>query len=818
MSGLRRIISNTLISLFGQLVTWSSTLMLTIAYGRFLGDIKFGELTLATTLVALVGVPVENGFNQQLIRDIAEDAEKTHKYLWNALFLKTAFWICLYVIILFIAWALGYSEEQRNLVAICGLTLFSGSIVTTFAAIHYAFERTLFPAVGLMLEKGLSACVGFIMLKQGATVQTMALILLGGSVIDVLWVAFWVFRLNGLHFALEKATIRKLMHTGIPFMIYGAVGVIYYRIDTVLLSLMASTAVVGWYGAAYRLFDTLLFIPSIILNAVMYPVFSKLSGKSQETLKLAIEKCMSFLFICSFPIATIMIGAAPNIIGFLYHRTDFANASPVLQALAPGLVFLYLNTLFCAILVTTKKEKKIPGMATAALVFNLGLNLLLIPIYQQIGAAVVTSLTELLLLCIALWLMPKHLLPGKGSLMVGLKALIAALVMALVIFFLQTFSVLVILPAALAIYGGALLLLRAIPREDMQTLYKAIKHKNKKTSTETLTPGVVDGDIHTQASESLPSALAEAPLPETTREEDEITERLPAVYRAIKYNGRGTSAETLARIIDQNNYTQIPKRLLAILAEAPLPEITIEGDEPTEHLYVVLTESPLPEITRKGDEAAEPLYVVLAESPLPEATGEEDESTEPLYVVLAESPLPETTREEDESAEPLAEAELPETIREEDESTEPLYVVLAESPLPETTREEDESAEPLAESPLPETIREEDESTEHLLAVLVESPLPETIREEDESTEHLLAVLVESPLPETIREEDESTERLLAVLVESPLPETIREEDESTERLLAVLAEAPLPETIREEDESTKRLLVVSRRKKQNRL
>lgn len=727
MSGLRRIIGNTAISLFGQLVTWSSTFMLTIAYGRFLGDVKFGELTLATTLVALVGVPVENGFNQQLIRDVAEDAEKTHKYLWNALFLKTAFWIGLYVLVLFVAWALGYSEEQRNLVAICGISLYTGSVVTTFAAIHYAFERTLFPAVGMMLEKGLSACVGFILLKQGATVQTMALVLLGGSVTDALWVAFWVFRLNGLHITLEKATIRKLIRTGIPFMIYGAVGVIYYRIDTVLLSLITTTAVVGWYGAAYRLFDTLLFIPSIILNAVMYPVFAKLSGKSQEKLRRAIEKCTSFLFLCSFPIATIMIGAAPNIIGFFYHRAEFANSSPVLQILAPGLVFLYLNTLFSAIIVTTKKEKKIPGMALAALVFNLGLNLVLIPLYQHVAAALVTSLTELLLLCIALRLMPRHLLPGKSSLIVGLKALVAVFLMALVIFFLHTFSILVIVPASLTAYGSTIILLRAIPHEDIQALYSAVKRKGKGLSTETVADNVNE-DIHTPSSEGLPAALTEAALPKTTKEEDEITERLPAIYRAIKYKGRGTSTETLARIIDkENTYTQITERLIAILVESPKPEMVKEDEVPTEPVYVVLAEPPRPEKTKGGEGPGENLQTALAEPSRLEPAKEDEKPRESLHVVLAESLLSEE-------------------MKEDEESTENLYVVLAEPPCPEKTKEKEEPAE-------------------NLHIVLVESPPLETTKEEEEPTENLRAVQAKSRLSEKTKEDDESTERLLVASV-----------------------------------------------------
>ncbi len=533
MNRIRRVINNTLISLFGQFVTWTSTLLLTIAYGRFLGDVKFGELYFAITFVLLVGFPLEVGFNQQLTRDVAEDPEKAQAYLWNTLLIKAMLWLLLYGVILLLAWALGYSLEQRSLVAICGITLMSLSIANTFAALHYAFERTLFPAVGMILEKGLSACVGFILLKHGATVQTMAFVLLGGSLINATWQALWFFRLVGWHVVISKVIIRKLVHGSIPFTVYGVLGVIYSRIDIVLLSLMTSAAVIGWYGAAYRLYDTLFFFPNIIVNFVMYPVFAKLSADSQSNLKMAVEKCMNLLLICAMPIATLMIVAAPNIIGFLYHRAEFVNSMPALQALAPGVFFVYINTLFFTIIVSTKGEKKIPVMAGIALIFTLGLNLFLIPIYRHIGAALVTSLTELLLLCISLVFVPNYLLP-RGSLKVGGKALIAALVMALAVFFLRTLSIFIILPVALLVYASIATLLRTVPREDVQTLYKAVRHKGERVSTETLA-NAVDENIYTQITEGIPTVKIRKVQPkvrvepEVIADENDITDRLPAV-------------------------------------------------------------------------------------------------------------------------------------------------------------------------------------------------------------------------------------------------------------------------------------------------
>lgn len=538
----KRIVNNTVISLIGQAITWTSTLSLTVAYGRFLGDIQFGELYLAINFVGLVGFPLESSFNSQLTRDVARQPDKALRYLTNTLLLKALFWFVLYSIIMLLCWLLGYNPEERVLVAVCGITLLCSSTVSTFAVLHCAYERTMFPVIGSILEKGLSALVGVFLLKQGASVEVMALVLLGGSITSLIWQAFWFFRLVGVHFIFDMDLIRKLLRTCVPFLIYGALGVIYYRIDTFLLSFMATTEVIGWYGAGYRLFDTMVFLPSIVIGSIMSPVFSRLSTTSEKTLKLAIEKSTNFLLFLGIPIATGLIVAAPNIIAFLYHRPEFSHTIPVLQYLAPGLVCLYINSVATCILTSTNQEKKIPILAAVALVFNLGLNLFLIPRYQQVGAAAVTSLTEFLLLCVSLVLVPRRLLP-LNSLKVGAKAIIASVVMAFAVTFLNRFSIFVILPVAILVYMVAAVVLRVIPREDILALYNAFMHKKARRTASSIIedqPTVeLDAQVIEWYSDFLPLDEAHhitgrlAIVSVLTREDEESTMKRPVIDEKI---------------------------------------------------------------------------------------------------------------------------------------------------------------------------------------------------------------------------------------------------------------------------------------------
>src|SRR6266700_2136205 len=109
MNKLHGVISNTIISLFGQAVTWTSTFLLTLAYGRFLVDVKFGELYFALTFVTLVALPLDTGYSNQIMRGVAQEPNQALRYFANVFFLKLATWPVMYAIAFLLSWLLGYS-------------------------------------------------------------------------------------------------------------------------------------------------------------------------------------------------------------------------------------------------------------------------------------------------------------------------------------------------------------------------------------------------------------------------------------------------------------------------------------------------------------------------------------------------------------------------------------------------------------------------------------------------------------------------------------------------------------------------------------
>lgn len=470
MNVVKRTFSNVMMLMSGQIVTWISTLILAAAYGRFLGATGFGELYLATTFTALIGFPIEYSFNQQIVRDVARDLSAAHRYITMGLALKAALWIALFAFSLVLAALLGYSTTVIWLIALSGFSLLTMGISTTLISVQTAYMDVGMAKFGAVIEKVFDTVFAVMLLRAGYGVIPVGIVLVLGSIIGVLWQVARTAKIIGIRYEWAPPVAKTLIHSGMSFLAYGVIGVIYYRVDTVLLSVFATDSAIGVYGAAYRLFDTLTFIPGIVVGAVMSPILAKYAvDTGGGKLRLAIEKTTTAMLLCSLPAAAGLLVTAPNIIGFIYQREDFQGSEYVLQALAIGLIALYLNSVLTTVLVSTGQERKLPIMASVALVFNVGLNLILIPRFMEMGAAWATSLTELLLLGIGLWMINRALIPFN-LLKTAAKITGATVIMAVVAHALDHFTIVVIMPIAAAVYVAALLALRALPAEDLATI------------------------------------------------------------------------------------------------------------------------------------------------------------------------------------------------------------------------------------------------------------------------------------------------------------------------------------------------------------
>jgi O-antigen/teichoic acid export membrane protein len=150
--------------------------------------------------------------------------------------------------------------------------------------------------------------------------------------------------------------------------------------------------------------------------------------------------------------------------------------------LAVSLVVLYVNSAICWALVSLDKERALFPLFTAAAVGNILLNLVLIPTFQHTGAALATLASEVVIGMIAATMLPKWLVSARPFVLAG-KAALSAAGMALALMVVQDrLPILLLIPAGGLVYAVLLVVLKAVPYEDIAMLRRAIMPVRRKAS------------------------------------------------------------------------------------------------------------------------------------------------------------------------------------------------------------------------------------------------------------------------------------------------------------------------------------------------
>ncbi|MDR3137716.1 MAG: flippase [Tannerellaceae bacterium] len=179
---------------------------------------------------------------------------------------------------------------------------------------------------------------------------------------------------------------------------------IYVNLDSVMLGFINDDAAVGFYSPALRLTKTAIGIVSA-LGAVLLPRFSNMISNNQtQAFNELASKAIAFVFFLSLPMMVGLIALAPAAI-LLFSGSNYQPSILTLQLLAPIIPAISLSGIIgMQILYAQGKEHIVLRATTAGALINLTLNLLLMPHFAQWGAAASTSIAEITvtLLCIFL--------------------------------------------------------------------------------------------------------------------------------------------------------------------------------------------------------------------------------------------------------------------------------------------------------------------------------------------------------------------------------------------------------------------------------
>lgn len=445
---------------------------------RYLGTQDYGVLITAVVFVGLFETFVELGVGTIIVRRVAAGNGSLSRLVGLNLALSTAYAVPLALLCAgtgLVVYSGRTTEQLAVLVISSGLVL--AAVATCFDPVFDVHVRYTAVAVSDFLSRVFSLGTALAVVALDAGLLAMCLTQVVPHLVRLVVTAIAARRLERVRMVVEVRTILGLLREGLPLTVIIAISVAYWRADGVLLSVLSSPAEVAAYGLALQVAFSLTMLPQVFTRTMLSTInegYATGTARFQDT----VQQSYRFLLMCAVPVAVLGWPLAPRIVDVLTADDFVERAGPVLQLFFVAAAVGFLAPLLSDALIAAHQQRFLTVLSTVNLAGNVGLNLLLIPVWGARGCAVALIASETAGMAVAQWRLrrggvtplplsyPLRLVPGVALALVAMWA---------------TWSLPLVVPVAVAAvaYPVGLLATGAVPREMRTAVRDAVRRRRR---------------------------------------------------------------------------------------------------------------------------------------------------------------------------------------------------------------------------------------------------------------------------------------------------------------------------------------------------
>ncbi|MEK9155678.1 MAG: flippase [Patescibacteria group bacterium] len=393
-----KIASNTAAQIIGRIFVLALTLISIKLITNYLGPTGTGYYTAIITYLSFFIVIADFGLFSVAVREISKRQSERESILRNVFLVRLISALAATLVAIGVIFLSNYSPEVKYGVLAAALFPVFNLIGSVYDMIFQSKLMMQKVAIAEVASKAVAVtAIYLVILTQTGFYGIVATISL--AALTSFLIKAWLSRRDlpfGLKYDHESSI--NIIKMALPLGIVFIVNNIYFKIDTLMLFYFKGAADVGIYSVAYRVLETTLFAGSY-LSSSLKPLLATSVENDKPKAEKAVTQANIFLLFMALIIAIICIVFPREIILFL-SNSDFLAGAPALVILGFAAVFIYVGGLFGEVMIAKDMRRTMIKVSGFILLFNIGLNLLLIPRYSYLGAAIATLASEIILLVI----------------------------------------------------------------------------------------------------------------------------------------------------------------------------------------------------------------------------------------------------------------------------------------------------------------------------------------------------------------------------------------------------------------------------------
>ncbi len=378
----------------GKIAQMLISLVVGLFTARYLGPSNYGLINYATAYTAFFMAFCTLGINSVLVKEFIDNPDDEGKIIGTSLvlrgissFLSAAMIICLVGI-------LDADESTTILVtALCSL----GLIFNIFETFHYWFQSKLkskVTALVTLVAYIMTAMYKVVLLCLGKSVEWFAF----STSLDYICVGVLLFvcykKYGGRKLSFSTETGKRILRKSVYFILPSLMVSIYGYADKFMLKHMLSEADVGYYAMATALCGMWCFVLSAIIDSV-YPSIMEAHKKDRLLYEKRNRQLYAIVFYVSIAVSLMFCLFGKWAVLILYGKAYLPAVAP-LRVITWFTAFSYLGVARNAWIVCENKGKYLKYIYALAALGNVALNLVFIPLWGAVGAALASLLTQIL--------------------------------------------------------------------------------------------------------------------------------------------------------------------------------------------------------------------------------------------------------------------------------------------------------------------------------------------------------------------------------------------------------------------------------------
>ncbi|MBU2595775.1 flippase [Patescibacteria group bacterium] len=390
----KKIASNTSIQFSSRLLLVVISLIIITFLTRYLGLEKYGNYTTAIAFVALFNVFADFGVNQIVVLEIARHPKDRHKIISAGLVLKIIIGIIVFALPPLIAFFLPYPKDVKIGILICSLATYPLSVASLFVTIFQINLQIYRNVIASVSARIVVLILTLLFIKTGKGLVYFFLAIMIGNIFEFTLNLILALPLEKISFIFDKKLYLKILTKSWPLAVVIGLGLVAFRVDTIILSLLKNQEAVGIYGVPYKIVDILLIIPGIFIGFV-FPLLSKHFVNNRPRLLRTTQKTFDAMLVVGSYVLIVILLLAPYIINLIAGSAYTASVTPF-KYLSLAVFLIFINITMPYLLIAAGKFSQLIWRNIFLLVVNIILNLILIPYLSYNGAAIATVIAEFL--------------------------------------------------------------------------------------------------------------------------------------------------------------------------------------------------------------------------------------------------------------------------------------------------------------------------------------------------------------------------------------------------------------------------------------